>query len=79
MPISPHKDKSQSIGRHIDALVFLLKRDEKVARAQTLRLIRKYSEDEPRDELGRWTDGGGGGGGDGGVNDGWPVGGHRAG
>jgi predicted ABC-type ATPase len=31
-------------------------------RVRSLELLQRYSEDEPRDEAGRWTDGGGGGG-----------------
>ena len=41
-----------------------------IAKAQALVLLTRYSDDEPRDESGRWTDGGGSGGGDAKPSDG---------
>ena len=57
-----------------------------IERARARRLLQQFDPDEPRDESGRWTDGGGGDGGgsakpSGGgkpSNDGWPAGGHPA-
>jgi hypothetical protein len=40
--------------------------DWAVTRARSAVLLQKYSDDEPRDDSGKWTDGGGGGNGDGG-------------
>ena len=56
-----------------------------IERARARRLLQRFDPDEPRDESGKWTDGGGDGGGgaqpSGGgkpSNDGWPAGGHPA-